>query len=324
MTVNVQSTADLTSLNGENALVLPFNKTEPTLSTRMLPLVVLTVLIQETTPSSTNLVSQSALFLVLVLLLQDHVTVLPEEEFKDIPSPKPLVMEELPVLLLMDSNNPSPVPLLKTQPAQPLVKDNGLLGLSVTVILEIKPEPSELPRTPLMEELLVLEPTTPLLTKFVLQTPPLVLLSHQNASLQLNVMMETNVLLTDVFSNHLEFPGATGLKPLFVTTAVSVLSILVILSRDVSSPPTSSVTITLFVPTNLATQSKDVNTPRRFALIKIFASWDLATQFKDVELLADHVTRLTTVPSANVMSIIPRMDVLDHVTKISSVHSTLV
>lgn len=175
-----------------------------------------------------------------------------------------------------------------------------------------------------MEENLVSETTTPSPTKFVLQTPLLALLSHQNAWMLLNVTMETNVPLTDVFSNHLEFLDATGLKPLFVTTAVSALPILVIQSKDVSSLQTSSVTITLFVPTNPVTQPKDVSTQRRSVLIRISASWEVVTQSKDAAQRPDLVTKLTIVPNPNVMSITPRMDVLDHVMKISSVHSTLV
>lgn len=137
-------------------------------------------------------------------------------------------------------------------------------------------------------------------------------------------MMETNVLLIDVFYNHLESPDATGNRLSSVTTAVSVLSILAILLKDVSSLQTFSVTITLFVPTNLATQPKDVNTLGWSALTRMSVSWGLATQFKAAELLPDHVTRLTTVLNPNVMSTTPGMDVLDHVTKSLSAHSTLV
>jgi len=174
-----------------------------------------------------------------------------------------------------------------------------------------------------MEVPLVLEPTTLEPSKVVLQLP-LIALNNQNVLTLLNAMMETNVLLTDVCYKPLEFPDATGPKQSHVTTAAFVLPILVILSKDVSTPLTSSVTITLCVPTNPATQPKDVNTPKRSALTKMSASWDLATQSKDVELLPDHVTRLTTVLNPNVMLTTPSMVVLDHVTKISSAHSTLV
>jgi len=143
---------------------------------------------------------------------------------------------------------------------QPLVLDNGTHGAPVTATLETKAEPTLSPSKPPMEELLVSEVTVPLEFKLVLPQL-LVALKNQNVLTFLNAMMETNVLMMNVCYNLLEFPDADGTKPSSVMTAVSVLSILVILSKDVFSLLTSSVTITPCVPTNLATQGWDVNTP---------------------------------------------------------------
>jgi len=193
-----------------------------------------TVLTKRTTPSSTNLVSQSALFPALAPLLLETVVVILRTELKDTLLPHLLVMVELLVHTLMDFSKLLLVPPNKLVSVLPLVLVNGHNGVNVTVIMEIKLGNLLSPRMPLMVELLVSDQTTLFPTKFVLQVD--VQLPIQNVSTLPNAMMETNVLLTNASYNHLESLDATGLPPLYVTTAASVLLILVILLKDVSIP----------------------------------------------------------------------------------------